>query len=733
MNNSAQNNHIFLNKVLESIPVILILLMPIFFLPITTEFFEFNKQMLLLAATVAMLLLWSAKIALGGKFEITKSNIDIPLFALGCIFLVGSIFSLNKTISIFGSQSRWFPSLLGLLTVITFYYLSTTVVKTLSTIKLALHTLILSATISSTVALLAYYKIFLGKAFYLQVTNFNLAGSITTAIVIAAIGCVAASLTLVYATKPVSRILLTISALLNFLLVLVVNITIGWALLLTGLVAGIMYTKLEQVKLSKIPLAVLAGACIILIALTFVPVTKAKMLNTAYPKELSLSLRDSWIIAASTIQEYPILATGPSTFELNFSRYRPLSLNAGPTWDVRFDKPYNELINVIATTGLVGLATFLFLGYCVFKLAGAAKTSSESTGITRILSVLLLTSAVTFLFTYATVLNTFVFFALLSMLVIAHALAEQNQSYVNTVAIGITTLSTVPSIFESGVVKKDFIKYIFMVPFIAGAIYLGIVTYKIYAAEYLMKKSIDAAQSNNGSNTYAYQAAAIGMNPNRDTYLTAFAQTNMMLANSLASKKDLSDNEKQAVQNLISDSIKSIRNASEVVNPLSVYNWEVRAAIYRNIIGVAENASDWTIASYSTAIQLDPTNPRLRIDLGGVYYAKEDYLSAANQFRQATSLKADYANAHYNFAEALLKLKDNQGAKRELEATRALLDQNSEDYKKVDAEIATIPAEPAVAGTTTTKPTVEQLTNTTQKPVPNQEPLKTVGEPELTK
>ena len=182
----------------------------------------------------------------------------------------------------------------------------------------------------------------------------------------------------------------------------------------------------------------------------------------------------------------------------------------------------------------------------------------------------------------------------------------------------------------------------------------------------------------------------------------------------------MTDADKQTIQTLVTQAIGNARLATEVYSPLNAANWETRALIYKSLLNVAQNASDWAINSYNTAIQLDPANPRLRLDLGGIYFAKNDFLSAANQFRQATVLKQDYANAHFNFALSLEKLQQYDQAKRELDITKLLVPQDSPDAKMVEREIANLP-KPVTATTTAEKPTVEQLTGVQQGA--KQEPL----------
>ena len=97
--------------------------------------------------------------------------------------------------------------------------------------------------------------------------------------------------------------------------------------------------------------------------------------------------------------------------------------------------------------------------------------------------------------------------------------------------------------------------------------------------EYYLRKAIAAAQENNGALTYRLQQQAISANPKRDTYHNSYANTNLALANTLAAKGDLTDEEKATIQALLAQAIRSSRVITEVLNPLSAGNWETRANI----------------------------------------------------------------------------------------------------------------------------------------------------------
>jgi tetratricopeptide (TPR) repeat protein len=708
-----------LEKVSNIVPFITVLLVPIFFLPITTEFFSFNKLALITVAMLLLLISLGIKVVTGERIEFIKSSIDKPLVAVLAVMALSTIFSINKTDSIFGTQGRWL-GLFSLAVIVGYFFLSTPAYKNSKLIKASLYALIVSSAVSSITSILSYYKIYLSAEPFLRIQNFSLTGSIKDAIILAAISITAALMLSIYENFTPAKIALFASIFINFFFVAITGTFLGWALIIVGIATVLFFVDKELLRTKKLDLIIPLVLMVITLGIILFPKTRGILVDKTYVSEVSLPTKESWYIATSTIQDYPILATGPSTFQLNYTRYKPLSTNNTNLWDRRFDKPYNELFNILGTIGIVGTAVAFIFAIKVLKLSYASKQIKEETGLANVAGVLTIVMMTSFLFTYASILNVFLVFFFLSILVGAHTLGGDQTKHVKPLVIESTVLSSIAT--DSGsVIASQYTKYVLCIPVFLLAGYIGFLSFKNYAGEYFMRKSLVALTQNDSNGTYNYQILALKYNTNRDTYYDSFARTNLTLANALASKQNLTDTEKQTIQTLVTQSIRNARLASEVVGPLNVSNWETRALIYRNLINTAQNASDWAINSYNTAIQLDPTNPRLRLDLGGVYFAKGDFLSAANQFRQATSLKQDYANAHYNFALSLVRLKEYDQAKKEFEITKLLVPQDSEDRKLIDKEIASLP-QPTVAGAATAaKPTVEELTGVEQGV--KQEPL----------
>jgi tetratricopeptide (TPR) repeat protein len=68
-----------------------------------------------------------------------------------------------------------------------------------------------------------------------------------------------------------------------------------------------------------------------------------------------------WSGALAVWQRYPIFGSGVETFAYSYYQDRPLAHNQVSEWDFLYNKAHNEVLNYLATTGLVGTTAYLVL------------------------------------------------------------------------------------------------------------------------------------------------------------------------------------------------------------------------------------------------------------------------------------------------------------------------------------------------------------------------------------
>jgi predicted Zn-dependent protease len=193
---------------------------------------------------------------------------------------------------------------------------------------------------------------------------------------------------------------------------------------------------------------------------------------------------------------------------------------------------------------------------------------------------------------------------------------------------------------------------------------------------------------------------AISQNQYIGRFHIIYSQTNLALALSLVAAINKPDNtssdeqktkDRQLVAQLISQSIREAKLATSL-NANNVLAWENLARIYNQLIGTAQGADTWTITSYKKAIELDPKNPILRLELGSIAMKQKAYDEAIAQFKQAVMLKKNYANAYYNLANAYKVNGNTAEAIEALQQTQRYTMNGSTDYEKVSQEIEALTA-----------------------------------------
>lgn len=372
-------------------------------------------------------------------------------------------------------------------------------------------------------------------------------------------------------------------------------------------------------------------------------------------------LNTSWTIAVDTLKTSPLLGAGAGNYLTAFNQFRPLEYNQTDLWSTRFTSARNFYFTALTETGLVGLAALILLIVAASKILKTSDTlQNANTG------VLLITLVLLALFPANLVLIT----TLLTLL----ALNANRQ----TVDLGAITKPQGTEASEQFAAKLPVL--VVTLPILVFIGYIAFKGSRIVYAEHIYKNGLMAVAQNDGQKAYDTLQKAINTAPLIDRYHISYAQLNLALANSIASREDITDQDRTTIAQLIQQAIREAKNAV-ALNPQRAGNWEVLARTYQTIIPLADNAEAFAAESFRQAITLDPINPNLRIELGGVYYGAGDFENASQIFNLAAAAKPDLANAHYNLAFALKETGQIEAAIQQMAIVLSLVDRDSEDYK----------------------------------------------------
>lgn len=617
-------------------------------LPITDNFIAHTKSYLLFAAALLVALLFLVRSVKRNSFDVVLTPITTPLFLFGAVAAVSS----------FASSSYPVENLLGFGGV----YLAVAVIAVLGSALLPKRSgsSFLLALGGAGVALFATNLLqslgfgpaqLLNQFFNLSLPNsfvFNLAGSSFIAvqlIVVALVGLVVEAVT----KKHIS----TSTAVLAPLLVIALAVY-GWTVL-PGKSAAI-----------QLP-----------------------------------SLAASWSVALDSLRvpKSALIGVGPASYTNSYNQFKPLWVNAQPYWSIQFNQATSFPLTALTTMGVFGLLAWVFL---VVRTAGMYKTvNRDNRALVAVLGSMLVLQL---LLPVNVVLLTI--FAVCAAVLGASERHKLPVAQLHPLSVKVTNQATsdmqairAPNTNKSLVSPFGAVAAVLLVATIALCYLVG----RTYAAHVLMNESAKAVLREDVVSAYQQQQQAVQLNPYLDVFRRRYAATNMLIAIGLSNKVDATEEDQRQVGQLLQQAIREAR-AATLLDPTDVENWLTLAQIYENMIGATDEAVEWAVQSYVNAIEVHPSDPGLRLALGGIFLGQENYSQAANFFQQAVNLKPDFANGYFNLAVALRNLGQLEQAQAAYQQVLVLIDPNSEDYLTVTQELEALEQEIAAAGDQTAEP-----------------------------
>jgi hypothetical protein len=396
-----------------------------------------------------------------------------------------------------------------------------------------------------------------------------------------------------------------------------------------------------------------------------------------------------------------LFGSGFGTYLTDFTRFKQAAFNQNDNlWALTFVRSSSFALELLATTGILGLLSFLFLIIRVGKTVFARTTlSTNPISISLILFLIVL-----FVLPVSSTIQA-LFFIILGLFAVFQGFKKHEHKELFDIELqliaskkGLFTVETLtssafslsqPSVQNQKETGRILPSILCIIIFIfVGTLGFFSVSYLIADIEF--QSSLVAASKNQGQETYRKQSNAISIFPYRDGYYRIFSQTNLALANSLANQESqestLSATTQQTIYTLIQQSINAGRTATTRA-PQTSLNWQNLSSIYRSLIGFGRNAENFAIVTQQQAVRLDPNNPEGYIILGGIYYQLGLWENAQNQFQIAVNLKSDFANAHYNLGHALASKGDLNNALREFRMAKDLVGNNKDGLKQITSEI----------------------------------------------
>ena len=645
--------------------------LPIFFTGLTFQGIAFEKEIYFYFWLLIALIAWATKAVLTGEMKIRRTPIDIPIVIFLFVYLLATIFSVDRWHSFwgfFGDPSRGFINVIAL--ILAYYVIFSHF--TWNRFKWIVTGIVVANLFVAIWSILAILGInFLPQKIAI-LSPISLLGSITGLGVYLSL-MIPVLMSLVFKTAEVEikwkKLFLTFFLpfliLLNFFVLLALSsylfssksffdASLG---LIVGLSFFLIYILARVVRPSQgwtwLPMTSFAFILAILM------IGNVNFAKINLPAEVSPSYGLSYSIAKESLKEKFFLGAGPSQYGYAFSLHKPQYFNDNSLYNLRFYDGAGVIFESLSTIGALGTISLLlvlltFLSVIIYLLSRDKEKN-------KIYSLGFVSAALIFLINALMIRmsgSTLLVGVILCILAIAVVLKE-SESEEKSFNL---SLKASPKFALT-------LAFIFMVV-ATGVVFLFVFIGKVFVADmYIGSANREAVISEGGSVTKVLKA--INLYGKEGRYYSRLAQEYLALVNQEIAKGE-SDRDLNKVQTYLNNSI-GAANMGKNLMKQDVLAAEVSAQVYESAGVYVPDSLPLTEATYKRAQELEPENPNFFLKLGQIKEAmaatkkdeaekKQLINEAGDLFQKSIDKKINFDAGYYNLALVKQALGDTEAA-----------------------------------------------------------------------
>ncbi len=436
---------------------------------------------------------------------------------------------------------------------------------------------------------------------------------------------------------------------------------------------------------------------------TVTPITPPASPDTSTVDRLEVGGTDSaeirkivWTGAIRVWQRYPIFGSGVETFAYSYYKDRPIEHNYVSEWDFLYNKAHNEFLNFLATTGLVGLFTYsILVSYLTFyaiwflikkhNLLSLSQhsdaASNERTLLCFAMAGGLVALSISNFLGFSTVMVNILLFLLPAFLVVLYFPDQIKTWNFAEIEEGEQTKKTP---VDSGE-EDDAARLLSIVSYvIIFCICLGLLfsIYSMWRADFLYTRGKQYLQINKASESIRDLRSAVQIAPNEVTFQDSLAATYSRIAAAFAEQGDATSAAQVAIEAInTSDKMLSL-------SPANLNLYKTQARVYMNLAQLEPKLLTKAKTTLEKAIDLSPTDPKLRYFLALVEMSMGDTDQGLSDLEKTVEMKPNYQAARLSLAEQYRQLGKKEEAKQQYEYILQKIQPDDEGVKSLLASLS---------------------------------------------
>lgn len=383
-----------------------------------------------------------------------------------------------------------------------------------------------------------------------------------------------------------------------------------------------------------------------------------------------------WKGALEVFKNYPIFGSGVETFAYSYYKYRPVEHNSVSEWDFLYNKAHNEYLNYLATTGLVGFLSYVFmigafLVYSMKYIVYREKAPSQYTKY-HILYTGLVAGYTSYLiqniFGFSVVMIALLFYLYPAFVV---TLTENAKEF---------DLSKSDNFFVNLFRKLVYNRLVHMgIIFIVGGLVLAFLyTLRLYwHADTLYKSGSDYSDAGNPGRAYNDLVRAVDLNFREPIYKAELGYAAGSAAVALYQEDATLSG--QLRERSVEETEKALQ-----ISPANLSLWRTAIRTYYQLSTLDPEFEKKTLEVMDHAISLAPTDAKLYYNKALVLGQAEKFDEAISTMQEALKLKPNYMEAYFYLGYFYEQKKDKENAIKNYEEVLKFDPKHEETLKKLE-------------------------------------------------
>ncbi len=664
--------NIILDRLSMGFVLVLVFLLPFFFIPVNINFIQFGTSILFALVTISSFIFFGISVLKKGEIGIISKGkllkpfifVFVPLSYL-ISFFVNNPSNYSFFGYIFDATTTGFVILSFM-----FIFLVSMVFKNKDRVFYGYISVILSSLIFAFITLIRF--IFGGDllsfGIFTDITK-SVLGSFNNLGVFFAVSALLSMISLeMIDFSRIMKVLVNICFILSVFFLFVVDFSIAWyCIAIISIVFFIYKIFSNKNNNAYLNYPVWRSYALALFILSIVFIT------FRYPHDLfvskfsinSLEVRPSISITydmfKSSVKSNMFFGSGPNTFMSQWIINKPIDINKTIFWNTDFQYGFGLIPTYILTSGILGLISWILFFFAFVYIGIRSIFNKREDKIDDYLNissffVSLFLWIVSFL--YIPSLPVFILTLFMTGLFLAH-----NYIYKQDMDI---------------FVFKEMPKFGFMVSllFTASVVFLVFIAFGLYKTSYAMfnlQKSLTLVSSGDLDNAEKYIEKSLSKIP-YDIYFRSRADISILKINKLLSSNIDKNNIQSAQNTFITELQKAIESSVKAKDrdPKNYINWVYMGNSYSLAVPKAyriKGAYESALASYNQALTLNPKNPAIPLLIARLELDNENVKKAKEYINQAISKKDNYLDAYYLLAQIQLSENNIKDAIKSVETT----------------------------------------------------------------